>query len=134
MCDYSLHAVASRPAKTDDRLVTSAFAGTVSQGFAAIGEPNFAVCLSPGTEIAYDKEVKCRGFLFSRNTGQTTAVFRHINEHRPAAYHDALEFADGTTVLLTRLCQGQRATVLQLPVSLDADRAINEPQGSPIAA
>ena len=30
-------------------------------------------------------------------------------------HHDALEFPDGTIVLLTRLLQGQHATVLQLP-------------------
>jgi hypothetical protein len=32
-------------------------------------------------------------------------------------HHDALEFPDGQTVLLTRLCDGQRATVLQLPAA-----------------
>ena len=31
------------------------------------------------------------------------------------AYHDVLEFPDGTRVLLTDLHEGQRATVLQLP-------------------
>ena len=31
------------------------------------------------------------------------------------AHHDALEFADGRSVLLTLLCEGQQATVLQLP-------------------
>ena len=30
-------------------------------------------------------------------------------------HHDALEFPDGQVVLLTRLCEGQRASVLQLP-------------------
>jgi hypothetical protein len=30
-------------------------------------------------------------------------------------HHDALEFPDGQVVLLTRLCEGQRAAVLQLP-------------------
>jgi hypothetical protein len=32
-------------------------------------------------------------------------------------HHDALEFPDGQVVLLTRLCEGQRATVLQLPAA-----------------
>ena len=31
-------------------------------------------------------------------------------------HHDALEFPDGQVVLLTRLCEGQRAMVLQLPI------------------
>jgi hypothetical protein len=30
-------------------------------------------------------------------------------------HHDAFEFPDGQVVLLTRLCEGQHATVLQLP-------------------
>ena len=30
-------------------------------------------------------------------------------------HHDALEFSDGRIILLTRLCEGQEATVLQLP-------------------
>ena len=112
-----MHNIASRPAKIADRLVTSKFAGTISRGFAAVGEPNVAVCLLPGTEIAFDSEVKYGGFLFSSNTGQKTAVFRQINQHEPATYHDALEFADGQMILLSWLRPGQHATVLQLPVS-----------------
>jgi hypothetical protein len=36
------------------------------------------------------------------------------------AHHDALEFSDGQVVLVTRLCAGQRATVLQLPAGAAA--------------
>ena len=43
------------------------------------------------------------------------AKFRQINKGQPDVHHDALEFPDGQTVLLTQLCEGQRATVLQLP-------------------
>ena len=32
-----------------------------------------------------------------------------------ATHHDALEFPDGRIVLLTQLCGGQEAVVLQLP-------------------
>ncbi|SRR2546421_7689264 len=41
-------------------------------------------------------------------------------------HHDALEFPDGETVLLTRPCEGQHATVLQLPASL---RPVNAAEG-----
>jgi hypothetical protein len=34
---------------------------------------------------------------------------------KPHVHHDALEFRNGEFVLLTRLCEGQFATVLQLP-------------------
>jgi hypothetical protein len=57
MCDYSLHNVASRPAKVGDRLVTTKF-DFLTRGFAAIGEPNVAVCLLPGTEVAFESEVE----------------------------------------------------------------------------
>ena len=33
-------------------------------------------------------------------------------------HHDALEFPDGEVVLVSRLCEGQRATVLQLPAGV----------------
>ena len=52
MCDYSLDLVASRPAKVGDELVTTQFKNSITPGFAAIGEPNVAVCLLPGTEVA----------------------------------------------------------------------------------
>jgi hypothetical protein len=50
MCDYSLHLVASRPAKVGDKLVTTEFNNSLTRGFAAVGEPHVAVCLLPGTD------------------------------------------------------------------------------------
>jgi hypothetical protein len=44
-----------------------------------------------------------------------TAIFRQVNKNEPMKHHDALEFPDGQIVLLTRLSEGQEATVLQLP-------------------
>lgn len=120
MCDYSLHHVASRPAKIEDKLVATRFANSFTRGFTAVGEPNVAVCLLPGTEIAFDDNVQCErafdiGILPPKKIAQRLARFRQINTDNPAAHHDALEFADGQIVLLTRLCEGQRATILQLP-------------------
>ena len=59
MCDYSLHHVATRPAQIEDRLVTTKFSNSITRGFAAVGEPHVAVCLLPGTEIAFDENVEC---------------------------------------------------------------------------
>jgi hypothetical protein len=120
MCDYSLELAASRPAKVGDKLVTTKFQNSMTRGFAAIGEPNVAVCLLPGTEVAFEKEVKYERFftLFPNvKLGKKVARFRQINVGRPMVHHDALEFPDGEIVLLTRLCEGQHATVLQLPAS-----------------
>jgi hypothetical protein len=129
MCDYSLDLVASRPAKVGDELVTTKFQNSMTRGFAAIGEPNVAVCLLPGTEVAFQKEVKYERFftLFPDvKLGKKVARFRQINTGKPSVHHDALEFPDGETVLLTRLCEGQHATVLQLPAS---GRPVNAAEG-----
>jgi hypothetical protein len=120
MCDYSLHNVASRPAKVGDELMTTKFANSLTRGFSAIGEPNVAVCLLPGTEVAFEKEAEYDHLLAQLlprfgKLGGKVARFRQIDLGRPNVHHDALEFANGKIVLLTRLCPGQRATVLQLP-------------------
>jgi hypothetical protein len=122
MCDYSLHHVATRPAKIEDKLVATKFNNSITRGFAAVGEPHVAVCLLPGTEIAFDENVEFEpsfgiGILPNKKIGQRLARFRQINMDNAVTHHDALEFPDGQVVLLTRLCEGQRATVLQLPAA-----------------
>jgi len=118
MCDYSLHTAKSRPAKVGDRLVTRNF-NTGTRGFAAPEDARTAVCVLPGTELAFEKEVRsARIGLFGlkmKTIEHTTAIFRQINKNEPRTHHDALEFPDGQIVLLTALREGQEATVLQLP-------------------
>ena len=65
MCDYSLDLVASRPAKVGDELVTTKFKNSITRGFAAIGEPNVAVCLLPGTEGRVRKGSQVRALFCS---------------------------------------------------------------------
>jgi hypothetical protein len=115
MCDYSLHSVRTRPAKVGEELITYNF-GTGTRGFAAPEDCSVAVCLLPGTELAFEAPIKYQTTLmFRANTGHTVAIFRQIDKGAPHIHHDALEFPDGEIVLLTRLCEGQRATVLTLP-------------------
>jgi hypothetical protein len=139
MCDYSLHAVESRPAQVGDKLRSTSFANCFTRGFAAVGEPNVAVCLRPGTELAFDREVEIdHGFgrllpnLGFGRMGERVARFRQINMDRPDTHHDALEFPSGRIVLVTRLCEGQTATVLQLPaeqaVAHEDNGAIEAPE------
>jgi hypothetical protein len=118
MCDYSLHLVASRPAKVGDKLVTTAFNNSLTGGFASVGEPHVAVCLLPGTEVAFEGEVEWErifDFRSQRIIGEKVARFRQIKMEEPNTHHDALEFPNGQIVLVTRLSEGQHATVLQLP-------------------
>jgi hypothetical protein len=118
MCDYSLHSVKSRPAKVGDRLTTRNF-NTGTRGFAASEDACMAVCVLPGTELAFDRPVRYRPRrLFDWRAGtanQATAIFRQINKGNILTHHDALEFPDGRIVLLTDLFEHQQATVLQLP-------------------
>jgi hypothetical protein len=117
MCDYSLHAVASRPARVGEKLVTTSFRGTSTRGFAAKEEPGVAVCLLPGTELAFEHEVKYnRYWLLTRSTDFCVARFCAIEPRGPDQHHDALAFPDGNTVLVNMLSEGQHARVLQLPV------------------
>jgi hypothetical protein len=123
MCDYSLHDVASTPAKVGDKLVVSTFHGTSSRGFTAEGEPTVAVCLRPGTELAFDSDVLCdRAWGFTRQRiAQRVARFNQLNMDRPHAHHDALEFPDGEVAMINDLAIGQKATVLQLPAVMQAE-------------
>ena len=129
MCDYSLDFVASRPATVGDRLVSTRFRNSITRGFAAIGEPDVAVCLLPGTELAFENEVE----YDNRKVRQKVARFRKINSEQPHLHHDALEFPDGQIVLLTRLCEGQLATVLQLPAFPHTKSQAESKQGSLVA-
>jgi hypothetical protein len=88
-------------------------------GFAAPEDVNTAVCVLPGTELAFTGKVSCRPrgvFGWKASTvNHTTAIFREINKVNPHTHHDALEFPDGQIVPLTDLVEGQEASVLQLP-------------------
>jgi hypothetical protein len=118
MCDYSLQSVKSRPAKIADNLTVCDF-GTGTRGFSASENPGVAVCVLPGTELAFAHEVRrsaIRLWPWHDNViKHKTAIFRQINKNKLVAHHDALEFPDGQIVLLTSLSEGQQATVLQLP-------------------
>jgi hypothetical protein len=138
MCDYSLELVASRPARVGDKLISTSFPHTITRGFASADDRDIAVCLFPGTELAFEKEVRCEtGMILSWGLGHKVAKFCQVNKGQANVHHDALEFPDGKTVLLTQLCKGQRATVLQLPAraaaTLDSAQ-LDSTAASPAAA
>ena len=111
----------SRPAKIGDKLMTKDF-GTGTRGFAPVTDASTAVCVLPGTELAFASEVRHADWTIRSlirgarvKTPHKTAIFRQINKGQERIHRDALEFPDGKVVLLTRLYEGQEATVLQLP-------------------
>jgi hypothetical protein len=110
MCDYSLQHVQSRPANAAEKLVTRNFA-TGTRGFCSPDDQNTAVCLLPGTELAFERPIEA----YLPTDAHRTAIFRQVNKTAPCMHHDALELPGGQMVLLTQLVEGQLATVLQLP-------------------
>jgi hypothetical protein len=92
---------------------------SITRGFATVEEPTVAVCLLPGTEVAFEKDIiEYRLTLLpNRKIREKVARFRQVDIDNPNTHHDALEFPNGQIVLLNRLCEGQHVTVLQLPAS-----------------
>jgi hypothetical protein len=109
-----------------DKLITTSFPGTTTGGFAAVNEPAVAVCLLPGTELAFERHAAWRRSFFGlfqkqRPRGKLARI-RQVNTEYAKIHHNAIEFPDGTIVLLTELRPGQRAIVLQLPAAAQMGR------------
>jgi hypothetical protein len=126
MCDYSLLHLESRPAKVADELTCGSImsdAGYISstKGLFDKANPTVAVCLIPGTEVAFERApVKFLGIKIARKP--STATFRQINKDELMKHHDALEFADGDVRLVHDLEEGQKMKVLQLPAAPKTDK------------
>jgi hypothetical protein len=141
MCDYSLHGVRTRPARVGEKLVTTDF-GTGTRGFASPNDLETAVCLLPGTELAFSGEISHsrwtirslirEHFMVQTKMPHRMAIFRRINVGM-MTHHDSLEFPDGETVLLTHLSLGQEATVLQLPAGPGMAEKTQKHELAPIA-
>jgi hypothetical protein len=132
MCDYSLHAVASRPAQVGETLITTTFRGTSTRGFASESDPTVAVCMLPGTELAFADNVRYDNrWIWTRTVNFRVGKFNTIDTHIPDRHHDAIEFPDGSHVLVTLLCEGQRVSVLQLPVTHPAATPAHSAETTP---
>ena len=125
MCDYSLQHVASPPAAVGETLVSTRFGESITRGFASPDQPGVAVCLLPGTELTFERDVEFDDLFGNcrRTVAARVARFRQVDRDQRHMHHDALEFPGGEVMLVTRLVEGQRVTVLQLPA---APRATKE--------
>jgi hypothetical protein len=124
----------TRDAKVGDKLATTHFPVSWARGFAAVDEKgkvdvDCAVCLKVGTEIAFDEPIRGddgwsqeEGYQASPQ-GHKVARFTKLNLDRVDIHHDAIEFPDGTSILISSLKSGQRATVLQLPAEKQPEKA-----------
>jgi hypothetical protein len=80
----------------------------------------------PGTELAFEEDVKYDNrWIWKRVTNFKVGKFGRVDPDIPHRHHDAIEFPDGSTVLVTHLSEGQRATVLQLPVTQQATEHVH---------
>ena len=69
MCDYSLHLVASRPAKVGHKLVATDFVKSITRGFAAVGEPwknQFTGRCPSGTATSPSVYFRARNWLLKK--------------------------------------------------------------------
>ena len=65
----------------------------------------------PGTELAFAEDVKYDNrWIWTRTIDSRVGKFGKIDPHVPDRHHDAIEFPDGSYVLVTQLCEGQRVT------------------------
>ena len=110
--------MASRAAQVNEKLKVRDF-GTGTRGFGPVSGEDVAICVLPGTEIAFDAPIRTYR-LYDQNDGALSSavgIFRQVDKDKPHTHHDALELPDGTVVLLNVLAQNQTATVLQLPAA-----------------
>lgn len=135
MCDFSLEHTASRAAKRGDRLMTHRFPSSTT-GLVEPGHVETAVCLRPGTELAFDEPIQivARGFI--GGTGETlaskTAIFTQIEIARsrpdgtPLEHRDAIALPNGEVFKLQELSLGQHLHVLQVPAEVTIGEAVAE--------
>ncbi len=100
-----------------------------------IAGPTVFIC-DECVELCMDiiREENKSSLVKSRDGIATPKEIRKVNHEQRRVNHDALEFPSGQIVLLTRLCEGQRATVLQLPASPRAtNEAAEQKRGSLVA-
>jgi hypothetical protein len=72
--------------------------------------------MSRAVELPTTRLIFAAGSHWTRTTSFRVAKSGVVEPNVPHRHHDAIEFPDGSNVLVTLLTGGQRATVLQLPV------------------
>ena len=110
MCDYSLHNVRTRPAKVGDKLVTREFFHTLTRGFASPADFSVAVCVLPGTELSFSRNVRqTRLWPWSKDAiKHKTAIFRQVNLANPRSITTPWNFLMGRSSCLHCWRRGKR--------------------------
>jgi hypothetical protein len=88
----------------------------------------------PGTELAFAEDVRYDNrWIWARAINFRVGKFGVMDPDVPHRHHDAIEFPDGSNVLVTQLSEGQRVTVLQLPVVHQGTEHVQSASETPAA-
>jgi hypothetical protein len=106
MCDYSLEAYRSRPARLGERYETHRFE-SYSIGFVAPGDASIAVCMAYDTKLRLEgiPEVVQRSLGVSANEDVTFICL----EDSP--HHDGVRFANGAELTVQKLGPGVKGYI-----------------------
>ena len=114
MCDYSLEAYRSRPARLGERYETHRFQ-SYSIGFIAPGDPSTAICMACDMKLRLEgiPEVIQRSLCLSANEDVT------FTRLEGGPHHDGVRFHNGAELALQKLGPGVKGYIynaLSLPL------------------
>lgn len=106
MCDYSLEAYRSRPARLGERYETHRFE-SYSIGFVAPGDASIAVCM------AYDTKLRLEGIpeVVQRSLGVSANEDVTFIRLEDSPHHDGVRFANGAELTVQKLGPGVKGYI-----------------------
>ena len=130
MCDYSLEAYRSRPARVGERYETHRFE-SFSIGFIAPGDPSTAVCM------AYDTKLRLEGIpeVIQRSLCASADEDVTFTRLEKGPHRDGVRFANGAEVALQRslVTDVVKSDLLSPPV-LSSPVSRSKPKIKPLGA
>jgi hypothetical protein len=106
MCDYSLEAYRSRPAREGEQYVTSRFTSG-SVGFIAPGDTVTAICMAYDTRLTLENIPQAIRRALGVKAKELVTFARLESDF----FKDGVRFANGAQVTLQRLGPGVKASV-----------------------
>ena len=107
MCDYSLEAYRSRPAREGEQYVTHRFSSSAI-GFVAPGDTTTAVCMAYDTQLELE-DIPQTAQAALGVPGRTRATFARLDG---GVFQDGVRFENGAQITLQQLGPGVKAVVV----------------------
>jgi hypothetical protein len=121
MCDYSLEAYRSRPAREGEQYVTHRFSSSAI-GFIAPGDPTTAVCMAYDTRLQLEDIPQTVQAALGVKTSEN-AIFARLEG---GVFQDGVRFGNGAQITLQQLGAGVKAVVVDSLVTPRRERKIAE--------